>query len=522
MTKKIYKKAALAAAVFLSATSAQAQYNMGALSNWNTFNSLYLNPASIADSREWLSVNVFTLNAGIDNNLGYMKGGIIKSVMDGEAKFNYSNSKQSSAVAPYAEVRLPGVIWNITSRHSVGVTTGVRGMNQFSNFDQSLYRIVTDPDYVSTNDIDATSRRFNYTAHLWSEIGLSYAGVILDDPIHQIRGGATVRYLGGIGYIGLKGKNLDAHFRDGNDSFYADNSDIEYGSNVLSTRSALVNGFNNNSVINEFFGEKSGMGIGGDIGFIYDYCPNADRRTFNIDGRKGLRDGSFNRYLLRVSASVVDIGSIKYNADDNSNARVSGDGYLTGQGLRDNVSNFDDFRNYVVASGFRADTIRRATRVYMPTRLILGVDYHAYRNWYVNTQFVHNLADRTNFGTSYYDVITITPRYDSRLWSVGMPISWNTLGKTPRVGIGGRFTGFFIGSDDILALFSSNQYGFNCYVGGYVPLNKKRITDRDADGVSDRKDECPDDYGTWENRGCPVDKDDADGKGEKESDNKED
>jgi hypothetical protein len=504
--KHLYNKTVFTAAVLLSAATAFGQRNFGiATGNYSTFNSLYLNPASIADSREKLSVNLFSISAGIDNNLGYInnKGGVIGAVADGNASFQYSNASQSSIVAPYAEARLPGFIWNINHRHSVALTTGVRGMNQFNNFNQSLYRVITDPDYVTTNDIDLTSRRFNYTAHLWSQIGLTYAGVILDQGNHVLKAGATVRYLGGVGYIGLRGRNLDAHFRDGNDSFYASNSDIEYASNVLSTRSAMVNGFSNNSILSEFFGEKAGHGIGGDIGIVYDYIPNPERRRFNMDGREGVVDGSADRYLLRISASVTDLGAINYSSSDNSNARVSGNGYLTGQGLRDNVTSYDGFRNYVIRQGFRADTVRSSTKVYMPTSLLFGVDYHAYKGWYVNATFAGNLANRDNFGNSYYSQVTVTPRYDTRLFSVGLPITYNTLSRSARLGLGARFTGFFIGSDDILALFSGRQYGFNFYVGGCVPLYKHGIKDRDGDRVSDRKDRCPEEYGTWENRGCP-------------------
>lgn len=505
--KHLYNKTVFTAVLSLLALGASGQRNMGvATGNYSTFNSLYLNPANIADSRERFTINLFSVNAGLDNNLGYInnKGGVIGAVADGNASFEYSNNSQSSIVAPYAEVRLPGFTWSITPRHSVALTTGVRGMNQFSNFNQSLYRVITDPDYVTANDFDLTSRRFNYTAHLWSQVGLSYGGVVLDQGNHELRVGITLRYLGGIGYVGLRGKNLDVHFRGGNDSFYATNSDIEYASNVLSTRSALVNGFSNNSIFSEFFGQKAGHGFGGDIGVVYDYIPHPERRKYNMDGKKGVTDGSHNRYLVRVSASVVDLGAINYSSSDNSNAHVSGNGFLTGQGLRDNVTNYDDFRSYVVRQGFRADTIRSSTKVYMPTSLLLGVDVHACKGLYVNATFAGNLANRDNFGNSFYSQLTVTPRWDTRLFSVGLPLTYNMLSHSMRMGIGARFTGFFIGSDDVLALVSGHQYGFNFYVGGCVPFYKLGIKDFDGDGVSDRKDECPSDYGPWENRGCPV------------------
>ena len=512
-----YNKTIITAVVLLFSATADAQRNYGiATGDWSSINSLYLNPANIADSRERFSISLFSITAGADNNLGSIgNSGLISSLANGNTKFNYSNNNQFSLLAPFAEVRGPGCVISINDKHSIALTTGIRGINQFNNFNQALYRTITDPNYSTGNNIDLTSNKFNYTAHLWSEIGLSYGGVIYDKGHNEIKAGVTLRYLGGIGYVGLKGNNLDAHFRSGNDSFYASNSDIEYASNVLSTRSALVNGFSNQSILSQFFGTKSGHGMGGDIGVTYDYIPEPTKDRYDMDGKTGLADGSKNRYLLRVSASVVDIGAITYNSSNNSNATVTGNGYLTGNGLLNNVRSFTDFSNYAVAQGFHADTAHANTKVYMPTTLLLSIDYHAYKQLYVNAAFAGNLANRQNFGNSYYNQITITPRYDTRLLSVGLPITYSMLSNSVKLGVGVRASGFFIGSDDMLALFAGHQYGFNFYVGGSVPFYKKKIKDRDGDGVSDRKDKCPDEYGPWENRGCPVkDADDAKEKGQ--------
>jgi hypothetical protein len=516
----VYNKAVITAIGLLLSGAAYSQRNYGvATSDWSVMNSIYLNPANIADSRERLTISLFSLTAGADNNLGSIgNSGLINSLANGNTKFNYSNSNEFSLLAPYLEVRGPGAVFSINEKHSVALTTGIRGINQFNNFSQSLYRTISDPNYTAGNNIDLNSNKFNYTAHLWSEVGLSYGGVVYDKGHNEIKVGATVRYLGGIGYVGLKGNNLDAHFKSGADSFYANNSDIEYASNVLSTKSALTNGFSNNSILSEFFGSKAGHGFGGDIGVTYDYLPDPARRKYEMDGRTGVVDGSANRYLFRVSASIVDIGAITYNSSNNSNATVTGNGYVTGQGLVNNVSNFSDFRNYVIKQGFHADTAHSDTKVYMPTSLLLSVDYHAYKPLYVNLAYAGNLANRQNFGNSYYSQVTITPRYDTRHFSVGLPVTYSMLSSSVKMGLGVRAAGFFVGSDDMLALFAGNQYGFNFYVGGCIPLYKKKISDRDGDHVSDRRDKCPDDFGTWENRGCPVEDKDADKDPKEETD----
>ena len=503
----------ITAAFMLFSAQANAQFNLGvATSNWSGTNSLYLNPANIADCRTHISIDILTVNGGIENNLGSINknGSLVNTLSNSSIDnlFNYSNNSKFNLLAPYAQVSLPGFMLNINNKHSIALTTSINGFNQFNNFDQTLYRTIADPTYLPNGNLDLTSNKFNYTAQLWSQIGVTYAGVLYDKWEHEIKFGVTLRYLGGIGYVGLKGNNLDVHYKNGNDTVYATNSDLEFASNILSTRNAVFNGVSNNNLLSQFFGAKDGNGVGGDIGVVYDYnpawMPEHNRETYDMDGKTGIVDNSKNRYLLRFSASVMDIGAITYKSSTNSNAEVSGNGYITGQGLSNHVSNYSDFRTYIVGQGFSADTAHINTKVHMPTTLRLSADYHAYRWFYVNASFIGNLAVRENFGNSYYNQVTVTPRYDTRIFSFGLPITYSAIDKKVKLGLGARVSGFFIGSDDMLGFVSKHPNSFNFYVGGSIPFYKIRLKDKDGDHVSDKKDKCPNDYGPWENYGCPV------------------
>lgn len=460
--------------VIFFSVAARAQYNMGvSTSNWSGLNALYLNPANIADCHHRFAIDIFSVNAGLDNSLGTINstGGVFGIINDGNTDniFRYSSGDKFSMLAPYAQVHLPGIMVSINHRHSVALTTSIRGFNQFNNFDRSLYRTLTDTAYLPDGNLDLTSNRFNYTAHVWNEVSLSYGGVIVDEREHELKVGITLRYLGGIGYLGLKGYNLDAHYKSNNDTLFVSHSDLEFASNIISTKSAILNGVSNHNILDEFFGSKDGNGIGADFGIVYEYKPDAPGVKKD---KKSKKQASRNEYKLRLSAAVMDLGAVTYKSGSNSNANVTGNGIISGKDFSNNVSNFDEFKNYAVSHGFTADTAHKDTKVYMPANFRIGADYRIYGPFYVNATFIANIANRQNFGNSYYNQFTLTPRFDTRRISVGVPISYSALAGNMKVGVGFRFTGFFIGSDDAIGLFASGQRGFNVYIGGFVPVNK--------------------------------------------------
>lgn len=497
---------------FLSAfaTTTQAQKYLGvATSNWSGITGMYLNPAYLADNKAKICIDIFSVNVGIDNNLGKVNTnpGISRflsgSNNDINDVFAFSGKDKFSLLAPYADVKGPGIMYSINHKHTVAFSTRFRGFNQFNNFDQTIYRSITDSSYTANGDIRLVAQNFNWTAHLWAEYSLSYGGVLYDRGHHTLKAGITLRMLNGIGFFGLKGNNLDANYLRGADSFYANNTDLQYSSNIFKASNALKTEVSPQSFFDQYFGNGGSKGLGGDAGLVYEYTKDPTAYEYEMDGDTKQKDHTANRYTFRFAASITDFGSILYKKDKNSAINISGNGYITGRELTDNVQNVDDFRALASRKGFSIDTTGADSRLYMPTTLVLSGDYHAYKHFYVNATFIANVANRMEYGNSYYNQVTITPRYDRKRYSLALPITYNSLAGNARVGFGARYSGFFIGSDDVLGVVSSNQYGLNVYVGGHVPINFRKAKDHDNDKVSDGKDKCPDEMGSWATGGCP-------------------
>lgn len=476
---------------------------------------MYLNPANIADSRHKFTIDLFSINAGFDNSLaGINTSKALRYINDQDGVtfssfLNFNEGDNLNMIAPYGEVRGPGAMYSINRKHSIGITTRVRTINQVHNFNKDLFRTLIDEEFRNSNNSDyvVKANKFNYTTHAWSEIGLSYGGVIYDGGEHFVKGGITVRYLMGAGYIALKSNNMDVVSYAGKDSVYVTNSDVHFATTIADGE------FSSN--VNDYIFNSLGKGFGGDIGVVYEWRPDHKNKKYryDMDGKENVLDRSQNMYKLRLSASVTDIGAINYSGT-NFEARISGTGSITGDATSDSFKNYDLLRQYARNRGFEVDTgagNNAKTRLTLPTSLIVSADYHVVKDFYVNGMFIANVAQRTEFGNSNYSQFTVTPRWDNRVFSVGMPITYNTLAKNIRAGLGVRVAGFFLGSDDMLGFFSNNTKGFNMYFGAYIPLNYKRPKDNDKDLVSNKKDKCPKVKGTWELRGCPVPDKDGDG-----------
>jgi hypothetical protein len=423
----------------ISVLPARAQRYLGiATSDWNAINSVYLNPANIADCRERISIGILSVNAAVDNNLGTFPkvedfGNITTG---GKGLFTNSGNKYFSMLAPEAVVRGPGIMVSINKKHSLALTSDIRAINQFNHFDQSLYNIITNPSYTSGKDYSLKTNNFNWTANMWSEIGLSYGAVVYESEKSRINLGITLRRLSGIAYISVIGKNIDIDYKAANDTFYATNSDIAFASNVVNDSTAAFKGINASNMFSRFFGQSAGTGVGVDLGFTYRYRLGEAEREDYMEYT--------DSHDFVFSASVTDIGGIHYYNSTSGAIGVTGSGSLTGKGLSDNSGSLTSFENYTHQQGFVLDTQTATKKVALPTALLLSADAQIYGRFCANLLFIGNLANRQTFGNSYYNQVTLTPRYDYHRMTIALPITYSALAHDFKLGIGLRYSGFLL------------------------------------------------------------------------------
>jgi len=283
----------------------------------------------------------------------------------------------------------------------------------------------------------------------------------------MLKAGITVKYLAGYRYNSIKGNNMDVHFTGAKDSLNMNNTDIQFSSNIADSTSDFSNLSKNfaSSLTNFSYGN----GWGANIGIVYEYRPRIDDYT---DVKTKELDPGRNKYKLKVALSIMDIGSINYN--NTYNVSITGNGNITGNDALKNFMNYGSVRQYAESRGFKVDTTVGTTKVYMPTMFIGSVDYKVWKPFYLNVTYMTNMANRSNYGNSFYNQTTLTPRLDYKVVSLAMPFTMSTLTGGTKLGMAIRLGGFYIGLDDMLILMNNNQKGLNFYTGLYVPISKKK------------------------------------------------
>ena len=439
-----------------------AQKLLGVASGNNcVMESMFLNPANLGGCDDKYLIPLISTNVFIDNNLGTLSslGKLMRSNKkkngNNTSLFTYGGNPKFSMIAPMIELQGPGIIRSIDGLHSLAFTTRLRIFNQFYNFDKLLFQISTNtPDNTT---VTADLKNFKWTLHMWSEAGLSYGGVLWRDEKQQLKIGTKVNILGGIAYAGLDGKKLNLAYKSDVDSISANNADLVFSNSISGTDNSI----SSSQILDNVLG-GSGHGFSVDAGLVY----------VLLKGRKQKNENIAPDHKLSLSLSATDFGYITYNSLTTTS--ISGSGYISSTGISANVKNFSDFNGYLRSKGFRDETVTKADVVYLPATINAGIDYNFFTSYYASLIYIFNFSNDFNFGNKYFSQVTLTPRYDTKKYSVGIPITYNSLTRNLRFGIGFRAGSFFAGSDDILLLVANHQYGFGFYIGGFLKVGRSQ------------------------------------------------
>jgi hypothetical protein len=183
-------------------------------------------------------------------------------------------------------------------------------------------------------------------------------------------------------------------------------------------------------------------------------------------------DGYFD-YEWKLGISILDLGvnQYKYGLESRYTHGIkAGVTNLTiDQKFDSTISSLKIFNDSLATIVNTMDVLAGKFRVLNPTRLVLNADRFVSRSFFVNAEISINLSGI--FGKKWFyvkemNVVTVTPRWETRRWGVYMPLTYNTRNQF-WVGAAAKFGPVLFGLHNLGYIFSKNSMTKG---GGYIAI----------------------------------------------------
>ncbi|MBO0323536.1 hypothetical protein J0X14_14600 [Muricauda sp. CAU 1633] len=437
-----------------------------AFDNYSGIYGTVANPANSVDSKYEYHINVLSYNQMGISDIGALPNFEVETAPNGfnglEFSTNLTHGENDGYSFGHTDVLLPSVTWDFHDRFAVGLLLRSRTFFDYNNVGSSLLRGANQGFSTLEQGFDHENSDLNSTFHSWKEAGLNVSAVLLDGNFHFFKLGGTFKYYVGNGAVETRGSLSSSY--DGNALTL--NTGVDAPLIVLNSFQEQADEDSSKLFIQESFNfQNNGSGYGGDIGMVYEWRP---RETNRVDVRSN--SGAVNKYKLKISASVLDMGTIKYaeiqqDTISVNNLVINSNSYDVTNGLIGTI--MDSEGEEVTINPARGDV-----SVALPMSAHLNLDYLFKNNYYINFNYIKGLTSVSdNYANTQPDLITVTPRYETRKFSAYLPINFNQKAGI-FAGLGLRYGPVTVGSMALSSILTEGKVT-HLYVGVSIPFMKE-------------------------------------------------
>ncbi len=533
-------------------------------SNYSGVSGGDLNPANIADSRFLVDITLAGASGSLYNNhlffnphqmpfwwsqsfdrtdpqvdawLGDPNFGSIIAAEDAQDSINsgsgnffeFANPKGKSLKANFnTNVDILNVLVSINQKMAVSLGIKNRTFFNVDNASPELVKLArTSLEFQDLWLQNLDDQFLNVSFNSWNEYNLGFGMVVYDEEKHFVKVGTKLKFLQGLGAIYIYTDQVRYNVLNADTlAGISGNFDYGYSANIDRNWDASSSQFTGIDGFGDINSLNSKLGFGIDLGVVYEWRPKWKEYKYDIDGETNLWRRDQNKYELKASFAINDIGGMRYEKSVNSrnfNVDIDTDNPSAVLSLfqfddTDGLESFNSNVDTLISDGGATRIEDDGTFYFnLPTHINAGVDWHIWRDFYLNANGLLSFQRNNNANkVRYPSIVSVTPRYDFAWAGLSAPISYSSV-HGARIGLGFRFGPLIFGTGDLKWLFAPGKdkeiRGADAYVALKIPILYSSPKDADLDKVSDKLDLCPDTPGVWEFRGCP----DTDGDGIQDS-----
>jgi predicted nucleic acid-binding Zn-ribbon protein len=409
---------------------------------------------------KWVNNDFPAENVNANGTLAFKQSWLPTDLTVKDWKLNYLN-----------EVYGPSIFIPLDNIGGFGF--GVRGISGFSvnglNGDMGgIFRYGLGDSAVgglrSLRGKNVNQGEFSINTEKYQEWFMSFAGYSQPDVVNSMRWGFTAKLLIGMGMAHLGSDNLSFNVK--NDQVV----DIQQ----LNARFFHTNDQSVATAMSAPFGLKfdfmNGAGAGMDLGFMYEFRPNANRINNSIsfcDREK------FEQYKWKFGASITDLGFISYDGKGSEIISIANSSYKVDPNVvnalqyyqgEDRFDKVDDkFFNQLNANAVNSFVS------YSPTALNVQFDNALTNHFHIGGYWTQSLKAKNSVGLRRSSYLSVVPRWQGETIEIGMPVTASYDYDKMNLGLYGRFGPLIVGSDNLAGLGqfinNDNYSGASFYFG---------------------------------------------------------
>ena len=472
-------------------SASDAQHLLGLTpSNYAGTNALAHNPAFVADTRYKLYVNLVGNDISLINNyLSYTAPFSIIKLFNNNVSSEFRNSRgqivfkeeylaenlngKDKRANMSGDLRGPSLLFTLNDKHAFALTSRMRYGVNIKDVTEPTARLMRyGPGNINVARL-ADDQHFKLNANGYTELGLTYGRVLVNDGDMFIKAGISIKRL--VGMFNLHVLNNNASFKvvpkpntPNKVTVDVSNTDILYGY----TKQEAYENFSLS--LPWFFGSKSaGGGWAADVGVVYEYRPDVGKYDYRDEKHRKRLDPSVNKYKYRLAVSLTDWGFLRYNNTAYANQFVvQGRTFLVDNEKFKNIKDINGIINGFNQTINTLDLPQKTDfSVAIPSSLQVSFDNQVRDNIYVNAVWIQNMVNSSRIGMAQQSLLAVTPRYESRWLELAVPLSLIDNYSRFSIGLAARLGPLTLGTDHLGGILNiGNPRGLDFYFNAAIPV----------------------------------------------------